>query len=51
MEQTRILIKNQTRELLKKLGSKGMSYDQIINELISTKNKKFLDNNHPKNSS
>jgi len=43
MEETRILVKYQTRELLKQIGTKGQSYDQVINELIQTKNKRLLD--------
>jgi hypothetical protein len=43
MIETRILVKYQTRELLKQIGTKGQSYDQVINELIQTKNKKLLD--------
>jgi hypothetical protein len=32
-----ILIRNKTRELLKKIGRKNQTYDQLINELIKTK--------------
>ena len=31
---TTILIKDETREKLKKIGHKGQSYDSIIQELI-----------------
>lgn len=34
-----ILIKNNTREILKNLGKKGQTYDQVIRELIETKHK------------
>jgi len=33
-EDTRIPVSKQTREKLKSLGSKGQTYDDIINELI-----------------
>lgn len=29
-----ILIKNKTRDLLKQIGRKGQTYDELINELI-----------------
>ena len=32
-----VLIKDLTKERLKKLGFKGQTYDQIINELIDSK--------------
>ena len=32
-----ILIRNKTRELLKQIGRKNQTYDQLINELIETK--------------
>ena len=32
-----ILIKEETKDRLKKLGCKGQTYDQIINELVDLK--------------
>lgn len=32
-----ILIRNKTRQLLKQIGRKNQTYDQLINELIETK--------------
>lgn len=37
MTKTTILVETETRELLKRIGSKGQSYDHVINELIKTK--------------
>ena len=34
-----ILIDNNTRDLLKNLGKKGQTYDQVIRELIQEKNR------------
>lgn len=34
METTTIRLKNTTKKLLDKLGSKGESYDEILNKLI-----------------
>jgi hypothetical protein len=34
---TTILVEKSTREVLKQLGSKGQSYDNLINWLIRTK--------------
>jgi hypothetical protein len=34
-----ILVETRTRELLKGLGKKDQTYDQVINELIQTKRK------------
>jgi hypothetical protein len=34
-----ILVETRTRELLKELGKKAQTYDQVINELIQTKRK------------
>lgn len=37
-----ILIKNTTRERLKRMGSKAQTYDQLINRLIDlSRNKKY----------
>jgi hypothetical protein len=36
---TNILIENATKELLKQIGRKSQTYDEIINELINTKTK------------
>jgi predicted CopG family antitoxin len=43
MTQGTILIKNITRERLKQIGSKGQSYDQLINDLIELKRKSSQD--------
>jgi hypothetical protein len=34
-----ILVETKTRDLLKELGKKDQTYDQVINELIQTKRK------------
>jgi hypothetical protein len=34
-----ILVETRTRELLKELGKKAQTYDQVINELIQIKRK------------
>jgi hypothetical protein len=34
MKKSTILIETKTRENLKQLGTKGQTYDQLINELI-----------------
>ena len=39
MEKTTVLVESSTRERLKKIGKKGQSYDDLINELIDSKNK------------
>jgi hypothetical protein len=36
---TTILVKKPTRELLRKIGHKSQTYDQLINELIKIGNK------------
>ena len=38
---TTILIRNETRELLKRLGRKNQTYDQLINELIKRKGRRL----------
>jgi hypothetical protein len=44
MTQTRILVNYETRNLLKKIGAKGQTYDEIINHLIKIKiDDKILD--------
>jgi hypothetical protein len=37
---TNILIENATKELLKQLGRKSQTYDEVISELIDTKTKR-----------
>jgi hypothetical protein len=37
MGKTTILLQGTTRELLRKIGRKDQTYDQIINELIQEK--------------
>jgi len=39
MQKTTVLVENSTRDRLKKIGKKGQSYDDLINELINSKNK------------
>jgi hypothetical protein len=34
MPKTTILVETETRESLKRIGNKGQTYDQVINELI-----------------
>lgn len=36
-EEGTILIRNITREKLKKIGKKGQTYDELINELIASR--------------
>jgi predicted CopG family antitoxin len=43
MQKTTVLVENSTRDRLKKIGKKGQSYDDLINELINSKNKDSLD--------
>ena len=40
---TTILVEKTTREVLKQLGSKGQSYDNLINWLISNKTRQIED--------
>lgn len=40
MTVTTILIENSTRDRLKKIGSKGQTYDDVINCLIDATNSK-----------
>jgi hypothetical protein len=40
---TTILVEKETREVLKQLGSKGQSYDNLINWLISNKTRQIED--------
>ena len=37
MSKTTILVESKTRENLKQLGTKGQTYDDLINELIEMK--------------
>jgi hypothetical protein len=37
MVKTTILVEEQTREILKKIGTKGQTYDQIIIKLMQRK--------------
>jgi hypothetical protein len=37
MSKTTIVVESKTRDLLKEMGSKGQTYDQLIKELIKTK--------------
>jgi hypothetical protein len=37
MSKTTILVERQTREELRKRGIKGQTYDQVISELLKTK--------------
>jgi predicted CopG family antitoxin len=43
MTKTTVLVELSTRERLKKIGKKGQSYDELINELIDRENKDSLD--------
>ena len=43
MSKTTILVETKTRESLKRMGSKGQTYDQIINELIKVKEEEIVD--------
>ena len=45
MGKTTILIEKSTREVLKQLGSKGQSYDNLINWLIRNKSRQIKDRN------
>jgi hypothetical protein len=36
---TTIIINNKTRDFLKRIGTKGQTYDQIIAELLALKTK------------
>jgi hypothetical protein len=40
---TTILIEKTTRDILRQLGSKGQSYDNLINWLIRVKTRQMLD--------
>ena len=37
MVKTTILVEKQTREILRKIGTKGQTYDQVIIQLLQTK--------------
>ena len=39
MGRSTVLVESSTRERLKKIGKKGQSYDELINELIDSRNK------------
>ena len=43
MSKCTILVQTLTRERLKKIGRKGQSYDQLINQLIQNVNDLSLD--------
>jgi hypothetical protein len=43
---TTILVEKATRELLKQLGSKGQTYDELINFLIIKKSTSTNEGNH-----
>lgn len=43
MAVTTVALKPETKELLRQLGEKGESYDEIIHKLISESNLKKLD--------
>jgi hypothetical protein len=43
MDKTTILVEKATRDVLKQLGSKGQSYDNLINWLISIKTRQIND--------
>ena len=40
---TTILVEKTTRDILRQLGSKGQSYDNLINWLIRVKTRQMLD--------
>ena len=40
MSDTTILVKKETRQLLRELGKKGQTYDQVINDLAKAKAQK-----------
>jgi hypothetical protein len=37
MEKSTILVERRTRKLLRQIGTKGQTYDEVIKELIRTK--------------
>jgi predicted CopG family antitoxin len=39
-KESSILIKNDTRERLRRIGHKGQSYDEVINQLLDLKSDK-----------
>lgn len=41
MDKTTILVEKTTRDVLKRLGNKGQSYDNLINWLISIKTRQI----------
>lgn len=41
---TTITVNKRTRELLKKIGKKEQTYNDLINELIKLRTKKTIDN-------
>ena len=43
MSKTTILVDNTTRELLRQIGRKNQTYDQLLNELIKTKKDRKTD--------
>jgi|GraSoiStandDraft_41_1057321.scaffolds.fasta_scaffold3948170_1 hypothetical protein len=43
MNRTTILIENTTKKRLKQLGTKGQTYDEVINQLINNEKKYPLD--------
>jgi hypothetical protein len=44
MDKTTILVGKATRDVLKQLGTKGQSYDNLINWLISIKTRQIEEN-------
>jgi len=42
VESSTIQVRNETRERLKHSGHKGQTYDELINELLDSKNRKGL---------
>jgi hypothetical protein len=45
---TTILVEKTTRDVLKQLGNKGQSYDNLINWLIRNESRQIKDKNYPK---
>jgi predicted CopG family antitoxin len=44
MPKSTILVESMTRERLKKIGRKGESYDELINQLLNLKKEVSLEN-------
>jgi hypothetical protein len=49
-KESSIQISNGTRERLKRIGHKGQSYDEVINQLLDL-NRSEIDSSHPQVSS